>query len=576
MFARLFQRKKQADTFLTEENIADDFNLLNYETDKDAYKTNLVGTNTTGSHLKILKYDLKVEDRLKFGETSFNVGFSIHHVLTGFVNNTNDNIYLLIERIDNSNPPEFNIYSFDPTKENQKPFLVFNSDIMPFLILNTDHERVLIVRNNENAQIIVNTPDKKESFELRNFFVSDQYNGLTSQLISKIPAYHSSTFIDIDNDGCPDIILDIVENKKRKLLMFLTKSKQMVEYELPLETGPLLFEDFDRDGFTDMCYVENTQSDSGPSLRIVYSNLSKDNVVPFSDESKDNVITLNNIELKNAKFELKDEKTGLMKGIFSYDMKLSQFPSLIAIIRHENKLKPIILCPDIKTDNQFSFLKKKQSKQEKLSYLSNYSPNLNIENVVSVSCLDPYRTGREGLVLNYIEDGNFKLTFMENNLDVTNNKLSFLTLDNQDKTKKLKNRPLPGVSYTITADDTIMRNHSIISTSWLSLRKPLITFGLGAINTLVDDVIIKIPFKKEIPLERKLIPNSDLVLIYRDDKLEVELLLKYSFYIQAVFITLFVVLAINLLLVIGFTIVERKQERIKKRKEAVAFNFKAL
>lgn len=568
------ERKQQTDTFLKEENIADDFFLLNYETDKGMYKTNLVGTNSLKNKLKIIKCQTKDENTIKYDEESYEVNFTIHHILTGFTNKEEDNIYVLIEQIDTT--PLFKLYSFD--LNDKIPVELYETDMMPFFILNSDHERILIVRKGEDVNLLVNVPEHKGSFETRNFYISEQYfPDLTNDDIKEVPAHHTSAFLDIDGDGHPDIILDTRDSEKRTLKMFLTLSKKIVNYELSLKTSPIIWEDFNRDGTTDMCFLENDLQEGGSAVKIIYSNLDQRNIIPFDTTNRDNIIPLNNLGLRQASFNFDNQQIGLLDGLFSFDMKLSRFPAIICKIQERNKFRSIILSPDIPSEKTFSLFQKRQKKSDKIDYSLKYTKKIqHIENVVSVSCLDPYRTGREGLVLNYIEEGKFKLVFLENVLDVNNNKLSFLTLDNQNKAKKLKNKPLPGVSYKIKADDIALTNHSIISTSWLSLRKPLVTFGLGAINTLVDDVHIAIPFKKIFSLNRKIIPNSNLLMIYRDDKLEIELLLKYSFYIRIVFITLFFVLFINLLLLIFFIVKERKQERIKKRREAIAFNFKAL
>lgn len=552
-----FIDSKKVGEFGNSKSISEDFLLLNYETDKDEYKNNLVGTDSTRRKLIILKR--KKDNYLEYERISKEFNFDIHHVIVGLTNKDNENIYLILEK----NGERFNIYKYD--LNNAEPEKVTETEIMPFFIINEKHNRVFVIRNKQAARLLIfdDYSHKLTKFELSKKY----YPEIKESDILELQKNHSSAFLDLDGDGHPDLILDIKKKDQRILKMFFTKNLLKHELILPSNSGPIIFEDFDKSGYMDLCYVENSDQES--LIKIIHNGIKNYNI-PFSKKSKETILRLSNFIDSDYKPIFEINQIDMIGGIFSFDLNLTQYPSICVIVEKENVRELKIFSAKLKKENTFSFFKKKENFELEFKL----EKSVPISNLISVSCLDPQRIGREGLILNILEEGKYQLHYFENNLEFSNNKLSFLTLDNNKN--KQRNRPLPGVSYSINADGQELRNNVIISASWLSLRKPLVTFGLGSINLLIDDVKIGIPYQKEINLNRKVIPNSDLLLNYRNGDLEVELLLKYSYYIQMVFITLGVVLLINLMLVVLFTIIEKKRALMQKQKESNAFNFRAI
>lgn len=566
-------RPPKAGQFGQHTTITDDFILFGYEADRDEYLINLVGTRSTKRTLVVYRMNKETQTLTYTLMYEMDVPFEIHFVVTGVVNENDENAYILVEKRESG----FNLHYADINEK--KPVLLTETDIMPALVLGKNHERRFIVRTADGPALLQIEPQSGTKHQILDFHMP-RLEHLSADTVNDVQAMHSSAFIDLDGDGHPDLVLDTFSSNQRIILVFLTTDSGKTPNKIILrkESGPLVFSDFDHDGQTDVCVVETSASD-GPVLRIIHNSFKESKQV-FSDKPRETITRLANI---NSKYEpiTVIENLGLQGGIFVHSLELRKSPSICLIVRNTstNREELLILSPDIESDKTFFFSTSKEETNSLSFSQSKYSSTLDFSDspIISVSGLDPDRKGREGLILNTIKDGKYHLYYYENNLEIDNNKLSFITLDNNSTSDMLfRNKPLPGVSYTIMVDKHKIIRHQMEQTSFLNLKNPLITFGLGSLNLLVDNISISIPYKQIHPLHRKVIPNSDLLLNYRNNTLSVELLLKYSFYIYFVFITLAVVLIINFVVVLFFTYKETKKRRKEKRKEAIAFNFNAL
>lgn len=567
-------KSKKSSEFGKRRTISDDFILMNFVNDKNEYKTLLVGLRTNKRTLVVLvpensKDSSNTVDYMTKYEKRFD--FNIYYIITGLVNEHDENTYILVEKTKKA----YNIHYFDFAE--QESIFLGDSVVMPFLIVDKDLKRCLITVNQGriNKLAIVNKkPDVRTAKEFEDNVGT-----------SCIRANHSSAFIDLNNDSRPDIALDTEDNGERVLLILLLNAKGLKESRqtltIPENAGPLIFEDFNRDGKTDLCYVYSDEK--GSYLVIHYNQHTVTNETIFSDKNT-KTINLGELYPDYSPVTTIANMDDIPGGIFVYDMELKKFPNIVLLMENiktnELAVKIIATVVDVEPG---SFFTRKKSKVEDIKF-ENYkyanSLHLTNERVVSISCLDPDGVGREGLLLNIIDDGNFKLLYFENNLEVNHYKLSLITLDgqrNMSYKRNLYNHPIPGVSYRVFVDNKTLVNHQMTQSSYLHLKKPIVTFGLGSMNLLIEKIQIGIPYSlKTFETNQKIIPNSDLVITYDNNRIYIELLLKYGFYIKIVFVVLAIVLIINSIFVLFFSYLEHKKKKHMLKSESSAFNFKAL
>lgn len=551
-------RPQKSSEFGKKLSIAEDLILLAFETDRQNYKTNLVGLKSTKDTLVVYEIDTEKESAAPKNyklKCSHKLDFPVYHVITGLVNAQAENAYILVEKDAN-----FRVHYFDFGMA--APALLHESEMMPFLMVNERLERFFLIRSGGKYLKMVMDPHSETRTRTEPW----------EREVGDVGRNHTSAFIDLDGDGQPDMIMDTLADGQRVVRMVLSRYG-VKTVDVPGESGPLVFEDFDRDGRTDMCYVASTPGD-GNFLKILYNDVEGDDVV-FTRES---TVTLSSLFPDYDPVLRALHIDGMPGGIFVYHMELSQCPQICLLMRHRGRdeydLK--LLTCTAEGDESSLFFKKKRQDAAYDASRHRRSLRLGDTRLCAISCIDPEGSGREGLLLNVIDDGKYALWYFENNLEVNHYKLSLVTLEGQ-AAKNAYNNPIPGVSYSISVDNRTLVSHQLPQSSFLHLRKAITTLGLGSANLLIENIRIGVPYNNHLlEVNQKIIPNSDLVFTYRNGKISTELLLKYGFYIRIVFFVLAVVLAVNMIFVILFTMLERRKNKLEKKKESAAFNFKAL
>ncbi|ELQ74639.1 putative membrane protein [Trachipleistophora hominis] len=554
--------------------VADDFILLNFMYNKKDHSVILVGTRANKKSLVTLTLkssegESNIPTQIRTWEHALD--FRIYHVITNLVDQNAGNVFVIVESV---NEERVRMHYLSASTGASR--VLCESDIMPLMMTDGEMDPCFLIRDGTHTRVLI----------LRGNAVDNQtVETWGGSALGSIMRDHTSAYVDVDNDSRADVLIDTQEDGERLLLLILTHpssaDKKVQRVRLPEGSGPLIFEDLDRDGKVDLCYV--CANSEGNHLIIHFNQYENENDVVFSSETKIRKIDLNEMFPEYDPVMRIADLDNMPGGIFVYDMELKQFPNVVLLMVNkttgEHNLK--IITSVTEKDEGTLFFKKKEKKREIQFEASKYRKVLSLDykHIVSMSCWDPDSLGREGLLVNAISDGKYELLYYENNLEVNHYKLSLITLDGRKSADGATayNTPVPGVSYRVSFDNKTLVNNQMTQCTFLNLKKPIVTFGLGSTNLLIEKIRIGIPRAAGVlEVDQKIIPNSDLVFTYRNGKISIELLLKYGFYIQIVFCVLLVVLFLNLLVVLLFTYLERRKKKLAKKKEASAFNFKAL
>lgn len=206
---------------------------------------NLVGIKSDKKTLAVLVVNKNDNnDKAYKLKMAHNFPFKINYVITGFVNGDMQNVFILVENITDGN---FCLHYFDT--KSKKCEKLCDSSIIPFLIRGDDGGKCLVVQDRGVLKqfTVVNEPPYKDN-------VKKWLDGSIS-----LRKYHSSATLDFNGDGKPDLALDTEKNNKSVLYLLIGGEIHDMKESLnvPNSSGPFVFEDFNRDGYTDLCYVVN-------------------------------------------------------------------------------------------------------------------------------------------------------------------------------------------------------------------------------------------------------------------------------------------------------------------------------
>lgn len=555
--------------------VAENFIHLDFMHDRKNRGTVLVGMRNNRTTLVTLRLknsngESNIPAQMETWEHTFE--FKIRHVIANMVDQNGNDVFIIIEDVSDT---RVRMHHFNfTTKETT---LLHESDMMPLRMVNEQMDACFLINDAKRLMILTlkdNSIDNK---------LVEVWNASVQGIVVKD---HTSAYVDVDNDNKADMALDAQDDDGVRVLILVlthpsTIDKKIQRLELPDGSGPLIFEDLNGNGRVDLCYV--CTSSEGNHVMIHFNQYASEGDEVFSHETKTRKIDLSEMYPEYDPVVRVADLGNMPGGIFVYDMELKQYPNIVLLMVNKTTGEyDLKILTSVTEKDDGSFFSRKSERKDGIQFeISKYRKALSLDykHILSVSCWDPDSLGREGILVNAVNDGKYELAYFENNLEVNHYKLSLITLDGRRNADGniAYNCPIPGVSYRVFFDNKTLVNNQMTQSTFLHLKKPIVTFGLGSTNMLIKNIQIGIPHATSImEVDQKIIPNSDLVFTYRNGKISIELLLKYGYYIQIVFIVLLVVLFLNLLVVLLFRYLERSKKKLEKKKESSAFNFKAL
>lgn len=554
--------------FKDAETITDDLILLTYGDTNNDVKDDLIGIGANKKDIFSVSFEKNQHTRtLLYKHTD-----SIMQIIPFCSSNSAKLSYLFTSKVNDT----YHIYCKFATKEKADFIGEFTRLPMLFSYDNWNHYFLL---QNENETIFLEI--------LEESVVKHIFN------LPKLHIHHSSAFIDIDGDLKPELVLVTEENDK-KFVTIITKIKKdtikvIQKFEIPNETGPLIFADFNVSGANDIAFVskENDeyflnilfnqrtpfQNKVKDKQKLKYDDHSKNKNLPYSLDSKNSKChykkNLKDFNIVEPIMNADDVVSNVATGIFLTDIKLNSYQDIILMVKNNDGKTTFMMLEN-------------RIRKESEEFFRPYDANLSdINDVISVSFADIKGDGVGGLVVNRKKDFGYKIEFYQNNAANGSYKVKALTISPQSK-RGNRIRYLSGVSYKYYVEEAnIVRIGSQIpQTSFLHLQTPSVLLGLGTLNYLVDKFYLGGPYSSKYNeiycLRTKILPNSTIILKPTESGVFVELFLTFPQYVTMIIVVFILVLCVNLLVVFISFRKEKLKEKMSSRKESHLFNFAAL
>ncbi|EOB13362.1 hypothetical protein NBO_80g0025 [Nosema bombycis CQ1] len=391
----------------------------------------------------------------------------------------------------------------------------------------------------------------------------------------KLHKDHTSSMVDLDGDHKSDLVL-VVDKKGIKTLKVFKNTENgfssYFEMALPDTTGPLVFNDFNRNNMNDMAFV--SFENGTYYLNLFYNTNKREDPLSYKSGSKDLKLTnLNeNIFSNEDKFYLKQNLSSLIKddlafkltcemlnnvpsGIFDTDIDLDTNIELFLVAKKNNvgdTLIPLRFDPETE---QFVIYKE-------MKFLMDET------NVLSFSTADYKNEGRELCVINKVSDGKPQVKIYPNVLKPENMKLSVTTV--VDESKTWYGCGVYGTSYLLCYDEgaNMSISSSSVPGSFLHLKNQTTTFGLGGHTYQINSLRVTVPsygdYNKTYVVKYDIIQNLDLIIgVGKHGVYNIRAFVISKIYIAKLLITAAIVLAVHLI-INGIL----QLRHAKKRKEA--------
>ncbi|KCZ81485.1 hypothetical protein H312_01063 [Anncaliia algerae PRA339] len=474
----------------------------------------------------------------------------------------------------------YNVFLFDIGCKNKSFFVNFKSEdhfinkilieneiihldkttSAPFMVLDTQNRSSLVMQNNLNSYVLRIKYDRKfspdKNLPTRMIFDNEGFLSEVNSDEVKIEKYsvklkqiipeHTSGYF-LDDEDQAKLVLQTISNKKTYLSLYKKQSNEFYlvqENILPEKIGPFLFGDFFKNGFTSVAFL--SEEDSSFYLNV------------FKNHGKNDYF----------KFESKFNKKIKLNEYLQYKTpNLTKNGSKVVDIFNDSFLHIVILL-ESGSNTELLLLKNDGSGNFYPSY--GYFDGLRFAHLNSFSFNDLDFSGKEGLVLNYFEDGKQKLVYKKNNIH-GNFYFSVVTFEENGLF------PLPGISYKyIRMEDNEFRiSNQLVQTSFPNLEHPHVFFGLGGAPFLVElTKVLVADFKTSgshtFRVYQKIIPNSRISLKSNKYGLKMTLILNPDAKIKSIFFFFVVVLVINLVLL---SVVHFLEKRKRKHDEKRSDNF---
>ncbi|KAF9764315.1 hypothetical protein NGRA_0665 [Nosema granulosis] len=339
----------------------------------------------------------------------------------------------------------------------------------------------------------------------------------------KIHKDHTSTFVDLTGDHKADLAL-VTEKDKFKYLKVLKNTsngfKKFFVMKLPEKTGPLIFNDLNKNGMNDLAFV--SFEDGKYYLNVYFNTNSRTD--PMAYKSSEKGLEFENLNAKifsgASDFVIKQDLSHLSSGQVEFRLScevLGNVPSGIFDTDIDlDKNIEIFLIADKNKEGDIVFPLKFNPEKNEFDINKDMKTIMSEKNVISFSACDYKNEGRELWVVNKIDNNNPQVKIFPNILRPENMKISVTTV--LDKTKTLYGCGIAGTSYLLSYDEgtNISIGNSLPPGPFLHLKNQTTTFGLGCrtfhINILRSTVPSYGDYKETYVVKYDIVQNFDLIV----------------------------------------------------------------
>lgn len=566
-----------AESFERGADIVDDFLLLGYTNARGQREMDLVGTDGKRSSLVILSRRQKdssyeVSERIPVRETVLSV-IPYDFDLDGHMD------YLVVS--EHSGGYYSALYKGGPSPLRIE---MGTCDTMPFILsYYGDLKPTLFVQEGGATQIVslvggrfVRSP-AKEPFGM-------------------LAKGHSSGFVDIDGDGIADLVLIVADGGRDYIETWVNGRGGFApspRTELPEGAGPVAFADFSGTGSVDIAFISNEPG--GSYLNILYNQRP-----PFcSPRYPKNCLGSGMIMVAGGEFGFTTDKGKEFYRRFRIDELFqgcrgvtamhgagaagARLPSFLGVSDFNCDSYPdlLLLTEDLATGEVTPrILLNREGRDFVPSEDGADLPGT--RNCLTASFFDSKNKGKPDVMVNVVEGGAPVLKLFRNKADGSAYHITVTTIQ-PEMARNVYTGTVLGSTYfyNIAEQKRIRLGMQPPQSGFSPLQSPIVTIGLGNTNVFISSVHTGIPRTRgEYPskgvFSGKVVPNSDLVMQPKGNKITTNLYLNFDSYGASAIPTLLLFLFMNILVVIYFTVQERKQDRRDRKKNRLRVNFDAL
>lgn len=527
--------------FKNSEPVVDDFLLLAFADSKNKLGLDLVGTSMDMRSLIVYNSPS--------GTLRYSMGFRHKHsrkictVIPADYNSSGNTSYLLVSREGDMYENALLFKSVESVVQLEKTRAV------PMLLSYRDSRPALLFQTTTRSYVL-----KFEKNTTRWMAVPVDFPALHTM--------HTSAFIDLTGNMLADLALDTTRSDGRYLEVFKNTGTDLLKAEerrLPDAIGPLCFADFNGSGLVDVAFVS---TESGNEYLNIFFN---DGPTGFAGGTTSK-IDLSNL-LAGHKAVITSENFDMPSGIFISDIFSRGVPQIVVAMRST-------------TSGTTRYLLMKNFGDARFVADTTAFSGVPPLKMASATLVDISNRGAEGLLLNYYENGSYRLDFYNNMVADSNTYHVRVLTHDGNAPKDSYGSALPGVSYQYRSIENNKKyiGFQLAQSSFPHLQHPFVFLGLGTFPYLIEFDGIGLPFYerkgKVFRLGRKIIPNSQLSLHPYRGQMLMYLHFSIAENIKNIFFVLMLILTINAVVLCFLYWKNRRAENEKNPN--VLFSFETL